>query len=119
MANGLRDASGNRVGKTIIFAQNKNHAQFIVDRFNALYPEFKGTFCRRVVCDDDYVQDLILQFKDPVKEPYIAVSVDMLDTGIDVPRSSTRSSLNGSVRRLLCDDRRGPEPVRTYSVRPQ
>ena len=85
MTNGLRDTSGNRVGKTIIFAQNKNHAQFIVDRFNALYPEFKGTFCRRVVCDDDYVQDLILQFKDPAKEPYIAVSVDMLDTGIDVP----------------------------------
>lgn len=85
MTNGLRDTSGNRVGKTIIFAQNKNHAQFIVDRFNALYPEYKGTFCRRVVCDDDYVQDLILQFKDPEKEPYIAVSVDMLDTGIDVP----------------------------------
>lgn len=85
MTNGLRDSSGNRLGKTIIFAQNKNHAQFIVDRFNALYPEYKGTFCRRVVCDDDYVQDLILQFKDPEKEPYIAVSVDMLDTGIDVP----------------------------------
>ncbi|NLW56813.1 MAG: DEAD/DEAH box helicase, partial [Firmicutes bacterium] len=85
MTNGLRDASGNRVGKTIIFAQNKNHAQFIVDRFNALYPEYKGTFCRRVVCDDEYVQDLILQYKDPEKEPYIAVSVDMLDTGIDVP----------------------------------
>ncbi|HHW12731.1 MAG TPA: DEAD/DEAH box helicase family protein [Firmicutes bacterium] len=85
MTNGLRDSSGNRVGKTIIFAQNKNHAQFIVDRFNALYPEYKGTFCRRVVCDDDYVLDLILQFKDPEKEPYIAVSVDMLDTGIDVP----------------------------------
>lgn len=85
MTNGLRDRSGNRVGKTIIFAQNKNHAQFIVDRFNALYPEYKGTFCRRVVCDDAYVQDLILQFKDPEKEPYIAVSVDMLDTGIDVP----------------------------------
>ena len=42
MTNGLRDSSGNRVGKTIIFAQNKNHAQFIVDRFNALYPEYKG-----------------------------------------------------------------------------
>jgi type I restriction enzyme R subunit len=85
MTNGLRDASGNRLGKTIIFAQNKNHAQYIVDRFNTLYPEYEGTFCRRVVCDDDYVQNLILQFKDPEKEPYIAVSVDMLDTGIDVP----------------------------------
>ena len=85
MTNGLRDKSGNRLGKTIIFAQNKTHAQFIVDRFNTLYPEYKGKFCRRVVCDDDYAQDLILQFKDPTQEPQIAVSVDMLDTGIDVP----------------------------------
>jgi type I restriction enzyme R subunit len=85
MTNGLRDESGNRLGKTIVFAQKKDHAQFIVDRFNALYPEFKGEFCKRVVCDDDYAQDLILQFKNPAKEPHIAVSVDMLDTGIDVP----------------------------------
>jgi type I restriction enzyme, R subunit len=85
MANGLRDESSNRLGKTIIFAQNKNHAQYIVDRFDALYPEYKGEFCKRVVCDDDYAQDLIKQFKSPAKEPHIAVSVDMLDTGIDVP----------------------------------
>lgn len=84
MTNGLKDESGNRLGKTIIFAQNKTHAQFIVDRFNALYPEYKGEFCKRVVCDDDYAQDLIAQFKNPAKEPRIAVSVDMLDTGIDV-----------------------------------
>lgn len=84
MTNGLRDESGNRLGKSIIFAQNKTHAQFIVDRFNALYPEYKGEFCKRVVCDDDYAQDLIKQFKNPAKEPHIAVSVDMLDTGIDV-----------------------------------
>ena len=85
MTNGLRDESGNRLGKTIIFAQNKTHAQFIVDRFNLLYKEYKGAFCKRVVCDDDYAQDLIAQFKNPAKEPHIAVSVDMLDTGIDVP----------------------------------
>ena len=84
MKNGLRDESGIRLGKTIIFAQNRHHAQYIVDRFNALYPEYKGEFCKRVVHDDDYVQDLILQFKNPAKNPYIAVSVDMLDTGIDV-----------------------------------
>lgn len=84
MTNGLKDKSGNRLGKTIIFAQNKNHAQFIVDRFNSLYPEYNGEFCKRIVCDDDYAQDLISQFKNPIKEPHIAVSVDMLDTGIDV-----------------------------------
>ena len=84
MTNGLKDTSGNRLGKTIIFAQNKTHAQFIVDRFNSLYPEYKGEFCKRVVCDDDYAQNLIKLFKSPAKEPHIAVSVDMLDTGIDV-----------------------------------
>jgi type I restriction enzyme, R subunit len=85
MSNGLRQQNGNRLGKTVIFAQNKTHAQFIVDRFNALYPEYHGEFCKRVVCDDDYAQNLIKQFKNPIKEPHITVSVDMLDTGIDVP----------------------------------
>jgi len=84
MTNGIKDESGNRLGKTIIFAQNKLHAQFIVDRFDKLYPEYNGVFCKRIVCDEDYAQDLILQFKKPEKEPHIAVSVDMLDTGIDV-----------------------------------
>ncbi len=84
MKNGLKDESNSRLGKTIIFAQNKRHAQFIVQRFDKLYPELKGNFCRLVVCEDDYAQDLIKQFKIPTKEPYIAVSVDMLDTGIDV-----------------------------------
>jgi len=84
MTNGLKDESGSRLGKTIIFATNKKHAQFIVDRFNELYPEYKSGFCKRIVSEDDYAQDLITQFKNPKKEPYIAVSVDMLDTGIDV-----------------------------------
>lgn len=83
MTNGIKDVSGNRIGKTIIFAQNKRHAQYIVERFEALYPNLIG-FSKRVVCDDAYAQDLILQFKNPTKEPYIAVSVDMMDTGIDV-----------------------------------
>lgn len=86
MTNGLRDASGNRVGKTIIFAQNKAHAQYIVERFDKLYPKLgKEGFCQRVVCTDSYVQDLIKLFKSPDKEPHIVVSVDMLDTGVDVP----------------------------------
>lgn len=85
MTNGIKEESGNRLGKTIIFAQNKKHAQFIVDRFDILYPQFKGGFCSRIVCDDSYAQDLIDTFKNPIKEPHVAVSVDMLDTGIDVP----------------------------------
>jgi len=85
MTNGIKEASGNRIGKTIIFAQNKKHADFIVKRFNKLYPKYIAGFCQRVVCDDDYAQDIIDRFKDPNKEPHITVSIDMLDTGIDVP----------------------------------
>ncbi len=85
MERGIHVAGGDRLGKTIIFAQNKRHAQFIVDRFNALYPQYHGNFAQRVVCDDSYAQTVIEDFKIPEKAPYIAVSVDMMDTGIDVP----------------------------------
>lgn len=85
MTKGLKVAGGDRLGKTIIFAQNKRHAQYIVDRFNALYPQYKGSFAKRIVSEDAYAQSIIDEFKAPEKEPHIAVSVDMLDTGIDVP----------------------------------
>lgn len=85
MTKGVKVAGGDRLGKTIIFAQNKKHAEFIVKRFNKLYPQHRDTFARRVVCDDNYAQDLIDNFKVAEKRPHIAVSVDMLDTGIDVP----------------------------------
>ena len=85
MERGIHVAGGDRLGKTIIFAQNKRHAQFIVDRFNALYPQHHGNFAQRVVCDDSYAQTVIEDFKIPEKAPHIAVSVDMMDTGIDVP----------------------------------
>ena len=73
------------MGKTIIFAQNKRHAEFILERFNKLYPQYHGSFAQRVTCDDSYAQTIIDDFKQPEKEPHIAVSVDMMDTGIDVP----------------------------------
>lgn len=85
MERGIKVAGGDRLGKTIIFAQNKLHAQFILDRFNKLYPQYHGTFAERVVCEDSYAQQVIDDFKQPEKEPHIAVSVDMMDTGIDVP----------------------------------
>lgn len=85
MTKGIKVAGGDRLGKTIIFAQNKKHAEYIVERFNKLYPRFKGNFASRIVCDDNYVQTLIDDFKITEKSPHIAVSVDMLDTGIDVP----------------------------------
>lgn len=86
MERGIRVAGGDRLGKTIIFAQNKRHAEFILERFNKLYPKYHGTFAQRVICDDTYAQTIIDDFKVPNKEPTIAVSVDMMDTGIDVPQ---------------------------------
>ena len=85
MENGLKVQSGERIGKTVIFAYNHRHAELIVRRFNTLYPEYGPGFC---VLIDNYVtysQDLIDKFEIRDAEPQIAVSVDMLDTGIDVP----------------------------------
>ncbi|MBD5142428.1 MAG: DEAD/DEAH box helicase family protein [Ruminococcus sp.] len=85
MERGIKVAGGDRLGKTIIFAQNKDHAEFIIKRFNALYPQYHGNFAQRITCDDSYAQTVIEDFKVPDKMPIIAVSVDMMDTGIDVP----------------------------------
>ena len=85
MENGLKVQSGERIGKTIIFAYNHRHAEMIVERFNVLYPEYGAEFC---VLIDNYVtysKDLIDRFEIRDGNPQIAVSVDMLDTGIDVP----------------------------------
>ena len=85
MENGLKVQSGERIGKSVIFAYNHRHAELIVKRFNVLYPEYGPGFC---VLIDNYVtysQDLIDRFEIRDAEPQIAVSVDMLDTGIDVP----------------------------------
>ena len=88
MERGIQTAGGDRIGKTIIFAQNKRHAEFIRERFGKLYPQLETQypgFIQRVVCDDAYAQSIIDDFKQPDKPPFIAVSVDMMDTGIDVP----------------------------------
>lgn len=86
MERGIRVEGGDRLGKTIIFAQNKRHAEFVLERFNRLYPRYCGFFAQRVICDDTYAQTIIDDFKVPDKMPIIAVSVDMMDTGIDVPQ---------------------------------
>lgn len=85
MQRGIKIEGGNKIGKTIIFAQNKKHAEFILQRFNKLYPHLKGKFAQRIICDDAYVGTVIDDFKKAEGEPFIAVSVDMMDTGIDVP----------------------------------
>lgn len=85
MERGIKIEGGNKIGKTIIFAQNKKHAEFILERFNKLYPQWKGKFAQRIICDDAYAGTAIDNFKKADSEPFIAVSVDMMDTGIDVP----------------------------------
>jgi len=85
MENGIRDALGQRPGKTIIFARNHNHAVLLVDVFNELYPQYGGEFCQVIDNYDPRAEQLIDEFKDPGSKLTIAVSVDMLDTGIDVP----------------------------------
>lgn len=85
MAKGHKVAGGDRLGKTIIFAKNNAHADFIVERFNANYPQYKGHFARVVTYKTEYAQSLIDDFSKKDKMPHIAASVDMLDTGIDVP----------------------------------
>lgn len=85
MTNGIKTDGGDTIGKTIIFAQNKDHAEFILNRFHKLYPQYKGTFAKRITCEDSYAQSIIKEFKIGDKPPYIAISVDMMDTGIDVP----------------------------------
>ncbi|MDY7062899.1 MAG: DEAD/DEAH box helicase family protein [Sarcina ventriculi] len=85
MVDGIRVEGGEKLGKTIIFAKNSNHAKAIVDRFNVLYPEYSGNFAKVIDYSINYVDTLIDDFSDKDKMPQIAVSVDMLDTGIDIP----------------------------------
>ena len=82
MNHGIRHKNGNHVGKSIIFAQNKNHAKFIVERFDKLYPQYKGMFCKLVICDEPYAEKNLEDFKKPDEYPFVAVTVDMLETGV-------------------------------------
>ena len=85
MTRGITVAGGDRLGKTILFAKNQAHADFIAERFNANYPHYKGEFARVITFKTEYAQSLIDNFSQKDKAPHIALSVDMLDTGIDVP----------------------------------
>lgn len=87
MMRGQKVAGGDVLGKTIIFAKNQSHADFIAARFNINYPQYNGTFARVITFKVEYAQSLIDTFSIPTKEPHIAISVDMLDTGIDVPEA--------------------------------
>ena len=87
METGIRDATRTRVGKTIIFARNHNHAILLQNLFDEMYPQYGGNFCRVIDNYDPRAEELISDFKGVGSNPNltIAISVDMLDTGIDVP----------------------------------
>lgn len=93
MTNGIHTMGGDYLGKTIIFAKNHNHALFIEERFNKNYPEYGGNFLRVVDNYEPKAQDILESFtydEESInfipKNPQIAVSVDMMDTGVDAPR---------------------------------
>ena len=126
MTQGIKVAGGDRLGKTIIFAKNQNHAEFIKGRFDANYPSLNaGNFARVITHQVKYGQSLIDDFSNKAKAPHIAISVDMLDTGIDVPevvnlvffklvRSKTKfwQMLGRGTR--LCEDLFGPGEHKTH-----
>jgi type I restriction enzyme R subunit len=85
MQNGIKVEGGDTLGKTMVFARSHKHAKFIEDRFNKQYPQYKGEFLKVIDYQEEYKYDLLNKFKVKHKMPQIAVSVDMLDTGIDVP----------------------------------
>lgn len=88
MRDGIKVGGGDVLGKTIIFAANDKHARFIAERFDQQYPTWKGHFARVITYSESYAESLIDTFKAEKQGEIplrIAISVDMLDTGIDVP----------------------------------
>ena len=125
MERGERVAGGDRLGKTIIFAKNSKHAAFIQERFDANYPHLKGHFARVIDYATKHAQSLIEDFSKANNDPHIAFSVDMLDTGIDVPevvnlvffkvvRSKTKFWQMVGRGTRLCADLYGPEQDKTH-----
>jgi type I restriction enzyme R subunit len=125
MIYGLKVDDGDRLGKTVIFAKNQKHADFISKRFNANYPHLAGHFARVITHEVTYAQSLIDDFSNPAKAPHIAISVDMLDTGIDVPeivnlvffkpvRSKTKFWQMIGRGTRLCPDLFGPGQHKEY-----
>jgi len=86
MENGIKFPDG-RLGKSIIFARNHRHALILQDVFDEMYPQFGGSFCQVIDNYDPRADQLIddLKGKGNNNNLTIAISVDMLDTGIDIP----------------------------------
>ncbi|MEE2024866.1 DEAD/DEAH box helicase family protein [Alkalimonas mucilaginosa] len=86
MEKGLRDADGQLPGKSIVFARNIKHAELLASLFGEMYPQLGDNFCRVIHSKYERAEELIDDFKSTAEQSVrIAISVDMLDTGIDVP----------------------------------
>ena len=120
MTRGLKVAGGDRLGKTILFAKNQAHADFISERFDVNYPHYKGEYSRVITFKTKYAQSLIDNFSIKENNPNLAISVDMLDTGIDIPeianlvffklvRSKTKFWQMVGRGTRLCPDLFGPD----------
>jgi type I restriction enzyme R subunit len=86
MEESIKDANGVLPGKTIFFCATKAHARRLEEIFDKLYPQYHGELAKVLVSDDPRVYGkggLLDQFTNN-DMPRIAISVDMLDTGIDV-----------------------------------
>ena len=86
MENGIKDTTGQIPGKTIIFARNHNHAMLLLQLFDEMYPQYGGKFCQVIDNHDPRAEQLIDDFKGKGTNDdlTIAISIDMLDTGIDI-----------------------------------
>ncbi|MBT2716971.1 DEAD/DEAH box helicase family protein [Bacillus sp. ISL-57] len=125
MENGIKVEGGDKLGKTIIFAKNHKHALAIKERFDLKFSEYGGNFTEVIDYSVEYYQTLIDDFSDKNKMPQIAISVDMLDTGIDVPevvnlvffkkvRSKTKFWQMIGRGTRLCEDLFGPGIDKEY-----
>jgi len=112
MEHGLTVKGGDRLGKTIVFAKNHLHAEYIQERFDANYLHLAGHFARVIDNYQTYAHSLIDDFSKKDAQPHIAVSVDMLDTGIDVPEV-LNLVWSGAAKRPSCrPPRRSAGPAR-------
>ena len=127
MEHGHTVEGGDRLAKTIIFARNHTHAQFIEERFNHHYPQHKGYFARVIDHYATYAQSLLDDFAQKDTAPHIAISVDMLDTGIDIPEVANLVFFKPVYSKIkfwqmigrgtrLCPDLFGPDDKQDFRV---
>jgi type I restriction enzyme, R subunit len=80
----LKDSGGQLPGKSIVFAITHNHALRLCEAFNEMYPEYEGKLIQVIDSKMERAPTLLDNFKKQ-DMPRIAISVDMLDTGVDIP----------------------------------